>query len=254
MASMTYLAIAQLAHRILRMGNQAPGTQPTTIPPPANTDQVLFDIADTVPRAFESIQDEHPSWNWMRSQGTFILQSGTRSYSQGAVAAGGGAQNYYGLIPFWAPNYPRPYLTIYDSGAVGSSIVDYLLVFTEYIDWRGFWDRLPRPAATLPQRITERPDKTLEFDPTPALAPSGSNWAIRFDFRRANQVLANGSDVPILPAEFHEMIAYKTVMLVAEMRQNQGPGIAYAASNYQILMDRMKARYLPQVQIDIQYA
>jgi hypothetical protein len=250
MASMTYLQLAQLAHRILRMGNQAPGTQPSSIPPPANTDQVLFDISDTVPRAFESIQDEHPSWNWMRKQGTFQLVTGTRAYGLTAIQVQ--VSDYYGLIPFWAPNYPYPYISIFDP--LASQIVDYPLIYTEYIDWRGFWDRLPRPANTLPQRITERPDKTLEFDPAPAVTPNNSNWTIRFDYRRTNQVLSNGSDVPILPAEFHEMIAYKTVMLVAEMRQNQGPGIAYAASNYQILMDRLKARYLPQVQVDIQYA
>lgn len=50
------------------------------------------------------------------------------------------------------------------------------------------------------------------------------------------------------------MIAYKTVMLVAEMRQNQSPGIAYAKMQYDIGMGHLKSRYLPQVQIDLGYA
>lgn len=252
MASMTYLQIAQLAHRTIRMGNQSGGTQPTAIPAPAGSDQVVLDIVDTIPRAYERIQNEHPSWNWMRKQVSIILTAGTRVYSLSAIQAK--QSDWYGLVPFWASNYPWPYILIYDSGLPAANQVDYPYPFVEYIDWRGFWDRLPRPANTQPNRVTEQPNKALEFDPAPALAPSGGQWGFRSDYRVINQVLALQSDVPAMPAEFHEMIAYLTVMLVAEMRGTQGPGVAYAMSNYQIMMDRLKARYLPQMQIDMSYA
>lgn len=251
MASMTYLQLAQLAHRVLRMGNQAGGTQPTAIPAPAGSDQAVFDIVDTVPRAWEKIQNEHPSWMFMRKEGVIGLTAGVRTYSLSVLQTK--ITDYYGIVPFWAPNYSYPYVLIFDGGLPGASQVDYMCWFTEYIDWRGFWDRLPRPANTQPQRLTEQTNKTIELDPAPATAPSGGQWSIRCDYRVANQVLALQTDVPLLPAEFHEMIAYLTVVLVAEMRQTQGPGIAYAMNNYTTLMDKLKARYLPQIQMDMQY-
>jgi hypothetical protein len=252
MASMTYLQLCQLAHRVLRLGNQQPGTFPVGIPAAPNLDQVVYDIVDTVPRAWEKIQDEHPSWNFMRKSGVLVLTAGQRTYTLAQIQAQ--VTDYYGFIPFWAPNAPFPYFLLFDNGASAPS--DYIYPFVEYIDWRGWWDRLPRPANAQPNRLTERPNKTLEFDPTPAASPSGfaANWAIRFDYRQTNQVLAVASDVPILPAEFHEMIAYRAVMLVGEMRQNQGPGVAYAEKEFTVCMDRLKARYLPQIQVDMQYA
>lgn len=252
MASMTYLQLAQLAHRTIRMGNQAGGTQPTAIPAAAGSDQVVLDIVDTIPRAWEKIQNEHPSWLFMRKQTSIILNAGTRVYSLSAIQAK--TADWYGLVPFWAPNYPYPYILIYDSGLAANAQVDYPYPFIEYLDWRGFWDRLPRPANGQPNRITEQPNKALEFDPAPATAPSGGQWGFRADYRITNQVLALQSDIPILPAEFHEMIAYLAVMLVAEMRGTQGPGVAYALRNYTDYMDKLKARYLPQMQIDISYA
>jgi hypothetical protein len=213
---------------------------------------VVLDIIDTVPRAWEKIQNEHPSWLFMRKQGVISLTAGVRTYSlsvlQGKIA------DYYGFIPFWAPNYPYPYFLLFDGGLPTANQVDYPFPFIEYLDWRGFWDRLPRPANTQPNRLTEQPSKTLELDPAPATAPSGGQWSLRCDYRITNQVLAVQGDVPILPAEFHEMIAYLTVMLVAEMRQTQGPGVAYALRNYTEYMDKLKARYLPQMQIDLSYA
>lgn len=249
MASMNYLALCQLAHRTLRLGNQAGGTYPLVInPTPGSVDQVVFDIIDTVPRAWEKIQDESPSWNFMRKQGFKVLTTNQRTYTLTQMQSI--LTDYYGFIPFWgATNWP--YFILYDSGA--NPEIDYIYPFVEYIDWRGWWDRLPRPANGQPNRLTERPDKTIELDPTPAAAPSGLPWGIRFDYRQTNQILTAGTDVPILPAEFHEMIAYLTVMMVASMRQNQGPGVAYATERYTSYMDRLKARYLPQMMVDMSY-
>lgn len=188
MASMTYLQIAQLAHRILKGGNAQSGSQPTTIPPTGVQDPIVFDISDMVPRAWEEIQNESPSWNFMRKRGTFTLTAGTRQYTLATLQASFSLNDYYGFIPFFAPNSPDPYFLLYDAGA--STQVDYIYPFIEYIDWRGWWDRLPRPANGQPNRMTEHPSKTLEFDPAPALAPSGGNWAIRFDYRQTNQVLS----------------------------------------------------------------
>jgi hypothetical protein len=249
MASMTYLQLAQFAGRYLRSSNLQGGAYPTAIPVPANQDQMSYDIVDAIPRAWEWVQNEHPSWNFMRKQGILPLVSGTRVYTLTAIQAQ--ISDYYGYIPFWALAV-EPYFLLYDAGA--SAPQDYIYPFVEYQNWRGWWDRVPRPSANQPNRLTERPDKSLEVDPTPTLAPSGGAWTLRLDYRIKNQVLSASGDVPILPPEFHEMIAWVAIRMLTETRMNSGPLLAAAQNEIQKYMDRLKSQYLPQLQIDLVYA
>lgn len=251
MASMTYLQICQFAHRLLRSGNAQPGSQPAAIPAAANLDQVVYDIIDAVPRAWEWVQNEHPSWNFMRKQGLYVMSSGLRTYTLAQLQVANA--DYYGFIPFWS-TMNTPYFLMYDSGAPATTRSDYIFPFIEYAEWRGFYDRTPRPSAAQPNRMTEWPNKTLEFDPTPGPAPTGSPWGIKFDYRQTNQVLSAQGDIPILPPEFHELIAWVTVRIICESRMDTGP--LYQSSNNEInkYMDRLKARYLPQIQVDMVYA
>lgn len=249
MAAMTYLQLCQYAHRYLRSGNAAGGSQPTAIPPAATSDQVALDIADAIPRAWEWLQNEHPSWDFMRKQGVLQLTSGQRTYTQAQIQVQ--IADYYSFIPFWAENN-QPYFLLYDGGA--SFEQDYVYPFVEYIDWRGFRDRLPRPAAAQPNFLTEQPSLTLELDPTPALAPSGSNWKIKFDYRIKNQTLSAGTDVPILPPMYHEAIAWIAIRMICESRMNTGPLLQASVAECNRYMDRLKARFLPRIQVDTCYA
>lgn len=252
MASMTYLALCQYAHRLLRSGNAQPGTQPGAIPLAAGLDQVVYDIVDIVPRAWEWVQNEHPSWNFMRKEGNYTLSSGLRTYALTALQTS--IPDYYGFIPFWS-TMNTPYFLMYDSGfSPINQRSDYIFPFIEYGEWRGFYDRTPRPTAAQPNRITEWPNKTLELDPTPQNAPSGSPWAIKFDYRTVNQILTASGDIPNLPPEFHELISWVAVRMICETRMDTGP--LYQSSNNEIqkYMDRLKARYLPQIQVDMVYA
>lgn len=249
MASMSYLTLCQFAHRVLQMGNQQPGSQPTVIPVPVNQDQVVYDIVNMMPRAWEWVQNEHPSWLFMRKQGAFSLTAGTRTYSLAMIQAA--ITDYYGIVPFYGGSQ-NPYYTINDPGA--ASPQDYPYSFLEYINFRGLMDRRPRPANFIPTMCTEWPDKTLEFDPAPNLAPSGGNWQVRFDYRRTNQILSVSTDVPILPAEFHELIAWVCVRMVCEIRQNTSLIYAAALREIDTYMNKLKARYVPIIVVDCSYA
>lgn len=249
MAAMTYLQLCQFAHRYLRSGNATPGSLPQTIPAGPGLDQVVYDIVDTMPRAWEWVQNEHPSWNFMRRDGVLMLTPGKRVYSLTEIQVQ--AKEYYGFIPFWSTS-KFPYFLIYDSGA--NPKADYIYPFIEYQEWRGFWDRQPRPTGTQPNRMTERPDKSLEFDPTPQAAPSGANWSVKLDYRMANQILLLPGDEPILPDEFHELIAWVCIRMVCETRMNTGPLYQSSLNEIARYMDRLKARYLPQIQVDTCYA
>lgn len=249
MAAMTYLQLCQFAHRYLRGGNAVPGSLPTAIPAAANVDQEVYDIIYTMPQAWEWVQNEHPSWNFMRGSGTFTLSNGVRVYPLSSLQAA--ITDYYGFIPFWA-TMNQPYFLMFDSGVAKPQ--DYIFPFIEYQEWRGFYDRAPRPSAAQPNRITEQPNKSLELDPTPLVAPSGSPWAIKFDYRKTNQVLATSGDTPFLPPEFHPLIAWVCIRMICETRMNTGPLYTSALNEQTSYMNKLKARYLPQVQVDLVYA
>jgi hypothetical protein len=251
-ASQTYLQLCQAVHRLVRAGNQAGGTRPTAIPPQAGSDQAEFDIVDMVPRAYEWIQNAHPSWNFMRQPGQLILTAGLRSYPLALIQST--IPTYYGFIPFWATT-TSPYFLLFDNGAPLASRTDYIYPFIEYQEWRGWWDRNPRPTGLQPNRMTERPDRTLEFDPTPGTAPSGSQWAVRFDFRVTNEILATSGQLPtLLPAEFQDLIIWVAVRMFCESRMNMGPLYQSALKEIDDRLGRLQARYLPQLQIDLSYA
>jgi hypothetical protein len=249
MASMTYLQLCQLTHRLIRAGNAQAGTKPSAIPVPANQDQIEYDIAAMVPRAWEWVQNEHPSWLFMRKQGSFSLTAGTRTYTLATIQAA--ITDYYGFIPFYASS-SFPYYFIRDPGA--TTVQDYPYAYLEYIQFRGLMDRRPRPANFIPTMLTEWPDKTIEVDPAPNLAPSGGNWQIGFDYRRTNQVLTLQDDVPLLPPEFHELIAWVAVRMLAEIRQEQSMVYSAALREIDSYMNKLKARYLPVVTVSTGYA
>ncbi len=251
MASMNYLALCQYTHRLAKAGNAQAGSQPAAIPVPTQQDQIVYDIVDAVPRAWEWVQNEHPSWNFMRKEGAFNLTAGQRTYTLAQIQAQ--ISDYYGFIPMWGGNSPGPYYFLCDP-AQTPQVLDYPMRFVEYMDFRGIYDRRPRPQNFQPTILTEWPDKTLECDPAPNLGPSGGQWQLRFDYRRTNQVLSAQTDVPILPPEFHELIAYVALRMVCEIRMDTGQKYVTALRAIDDYLSRLKARYLPIITVDSQLA
>lgn len=250
MASMTYLQLCQYTHRLAKAGNSQAGSQPTVIPVPVNQDQIVYDIVDAMPRAWEWVQNQHVSWNFMRKQGSFNLTAGTRTYSLATIQAQ--IADYYGFIPMWAAS-TNPYYTLNDP-AQTPQVLDYPFSFLEYQDFRGLYDRRPRPQNFQPTILTEWPDKTIEVDPAPNNAPSGGQWQIRFDYRIKNQILAAQTDVPILPPEYHELISWVALRMVCEIRSDMSAKLAMAIREIDEYMGHLKSRYLPLITVDASYA
>jgi len=249
MAQMTYLQLCQLTARLLRLGNAQSGTVPATIPPPANSEDVVYDIIDAVPRAYEWLQNQHPAWQWMRRQTLLDVQN-TRFLTLAQIQAQVGA--YAWSVPFHAATVHSPYALLYDAGAA-SPQTQMPIYFVNYIDWRGFMDRQPRPTGQ-PVRFTEWPDRTLEFDPTPTTAPSGLQWKLVLDCRVPNDVLTTQAQVPLMPVEYHETIAWIAARLVAITRTNKGQLSLDGDSVALSYLTPLRARYLPVVTIDMSYA
>lgn len=204
----------------MRGGNAQPGSQPSVIPVPTSPlqDQMVYDIVDAVPRAWEEIQNLHPSWKWMRGQLSLPLTQGQRTFTQAQIQAV--QSDYRSMIPFDAGS--PVYANIFDAGA--SQQVYLPLFYVEYEDFRGYWDRQPYLPAGQPFRFTQRPDFTLEFAPAPGVPPSGgaNKWTLVCDYHKLNVPLVNSGDVPGCPDVYHELIAWKAVEIICAERNSTG--------------------------------
>jgi hypothetical protein len=250
----SYLTICQSVHRKMRGGNAQPGSQPTAIPAAANLDQMVYDIIDAVALAWSNIQNLHDDWKWMRKKGAFPLVNGTRTNSVAVIRAT--IPTYDRLRPMDAGGGPI-YVYIYDSGA--SPRTDNRLWYVDWENWRGWTDAQPFQQA-MPSRFTEHPDFTLEFDPTPNLAPSGAPWFVELDYKKTNQVLVAAADIPECPDKYHELIAWMAVILVCETRQttgmllNQAQLEVYGSQKQEGRLEMLERDQLPPLLLDTMYA
>ena len=245
---MNYLQLAQAVHLRIRAGNQTPGSQPTAIPVPAGTEQAASDAVAFVAEAWEWVQNEHPSWQWMRKQSTLPLVAGTRTYNLTLIRVT--TADYEWFLPFYAGG--QKYCYIYDAGA--ATRVDMPITYVPYIEWRGYWDRSPRGVNAKPAFFTERPDRSLEFDPTPSTTPTSSVWTFAFDYRKTNQSLVLQADTPEMPSSFHALVFWRAIQLYGQSRS--ATGLLYQTADIEVRtrMNELRTAQLPVFTIDTDYA
>jgi hypothetical protein len=225
-----FLAICQSVHQKFRGGNAIPGSQPTTIPVSTSPrlDQSVYDIVDAVQRAWEDIQNHHPSWQWMRAQGDLsLLLQRVWTVTQIQLQI----PTYRSLISFDAGSATQPYGNLYDSGAATPTYLP--IWWIAYENWRGYWDRQPFLTPAQPARFTQRPDYSLEFSPAPGVPPSGAGnaWHMVFDYKTLNTTLAVSGDTPNMPPQFHELIVWKAIEILSAERGSTGL-LAQQAQNF----------------------
>jgi len=244
----TFLQLSQAVHLRIRAGNQTPGSQPTAIPAPAGTEQSALDAITCVAEAWEWVQNQHMSWNWMRKQSSLPLVPGTRVYNLALIRAT--TADYEWNIPFYAGG--QKYCYLYDGGA--ATRTDQPITCVPYIEWRGYWDRAPRGANAKPAFFTERPDRSIEFDPTPNNTPTAGVWIFAFDYRKSNQALTVSGDTPECPPQYHGLIMWKAIQLFGQMRA--ATGLLYQTADIEVRnrFNQLAAEELPVFTIDTDYA
>lgn len=230
----TFLQLCQKAHLLLRPGPQKPGTSPTDV---ATTADPEVEIVGHVRMAWNDVQVMHPEWSFMSAQGAFNTTAAQRLYTVANIVA---------QIPLYA--YLQPFNGMYrhllvNAVSVGVSDQTYCH-FIPYENWRGNVDRGTRPSSK-PTRFTVHPDGSLEFDATPDAV-----YRIALDYKRSIQTLTANGDIPLMPVEYHDLIAWKAVENYCITRQDRDRLGAQAKEKASDLLGQLAAVCLPELTIE----
>lgn len=178
-------------------------------------------------QAWEMIQRSRDDWTFQRQPGSGSLVAGTASYTGAAL----------GLTNFgrWCrPAEPVPQITLYDP-AIGKG--DELpLRQLRFEDWLNRYD-LGVHDQQRPSHFAIGHDGKVYFGPTPDKA-----YTLRCWYRRALQTLIADSDVPYIDPDFHQVIVWRALMLLAD--DDEAPfEVASSTAEYREIYGRMVNHY-----------
>jgi len=152
--------------------------------------------------AWIKIQNANPDWRFLRAEFEGDLVAGKNSYSP----------LDFGIAPRfaeWVQETPRaPALSLYNP-AIGRKDEQWLRQL-DYVQWRQSFDFGVHDAIR-PTYWAIGYDNLLKIGQTPDKA-----YKVRGEYRKTPQVLAADTDVPEMPARFHDAIWQRAIMLMAE--------------------------------------
>lgn len=231
---MTRLELCQKVQRLLRNTTALPGAAPT-----ATTGQtgMLSEIVAYVDDAYTTIQTARPDWLFRQKQSSFPTVNGTRAYSRSTIR--GTITDYDRCVPLLGGGGSRYVLVhLTSTGVADQSWCHYIA----YQDWRGYEDRGTLSTGK-PSFFTIRPDGTIEFDPTPDAV-----YTVTVDYIRDLHEMTTDSHTPLFEEDHHDAVVWGAIKAYAEIREN--PILRTALDNYRREMDRLIARYVPELQWD----
>lgn len=193
------------------------------------TEDVLR-LASWIQSAWRDIQDLEPNWKFMRRSCVFDTLAGQFEYT--ADQAGIPADTF----GRWKLDSFRCYPTGNTNGEMPMGTLD-------YDEWRDTYQfGSYRNVITRPFVVTELPDLSLGLGPTP---PVG--YTIVGDYYAAPKDLANGTEVPLLPARHNPLIVvYKAMMSYGSF---EGAPEVYdrGKREHDKLISRLRMYELPQI-------
>lgn len=194
---------------------------------------------DWIMNAWTLIQNDLPSAFWLQGElSATALTINDMSYSASDLgvssrfSAWKGDRHEEGRIF-------RPW-TIYDN-SIGQAD-ETALSEIPYSLWRQRYDRGTHDA----QRPTEyalAPDQSIRFGPKPDIA-----YRVRGEYRKTPQVLAADDDEPEMPSQYHEMIVWRAIMLIADHDESD-PAFQKAAPKYAAMMMNLQRDQLPEINL-----
>jgi hypothetical protein len=189
-----YLQLAQKLHLILRIGEETPGTQPASVTG-TNTGAVA-EIVQWVKHSTNDIIGMQTEWDFLRASGSLLLASGGRVLTAAAIKAQIADLDI--ITPFTGSD--GAFLGITPTNIAGAA--EMRLALIPVGQWYGQYDMPPLPTGQ-PCYATLNPDGSLECD-----AIADQDYTIRCNYAKAASDLANDSDVPIIPARYHNAIVW----------------------------------------------
>ncbi|QUT04054.1 hypothetical protein KFK14_12945 [Sphingobium phenoxybenzoativorans] len=173
-------------------------------------------MVEWIIEAWRLIQTSRSDWPWMRAEFTSALIPGQSRYAAADFDIedfGGWAKHTRSFSPF----------TLYEY-ALGQGD-ERELYPSFYHGWKARWDRGVHEA-NRPCDYAIDQDKKLCLGPKP-----DKDYVIRGAYRRAAQILAADTDVPICPVDHHMTIVWRAAMLMGQ-HDEAIPVVAAAQSLY----------------------
>lgn len=195
-------------------------------------------MVNWVQKAYNNIQNSRRDWGWLVEEFTHDLIPGTPIYTPASFNltrfSNWVGDSYNGYMPL---SLYDPLTGLSDEAEVGQVTYEY---------WRQrygrgdqnieYWDR--------PTEWTVTPKNELAFGPYPDVA-----YTIRGQYQKGPQSLEANTDIPEMPARFHDLIVWEAHRLLlihdGAYQESQFPTQEMATLRHQLEMDQLPEVVVP---------
>lgn len=214
----------ELCQDVSRESGTIPGSQPVAI---SGLTGRLEKVAKWVNTAWRQIQNSRSHWFWMQAEFSEQTLQGQARYTAAAWNLDRHAE--------WIVTGNTVTLYPLADGVAQEAPI----TFMPYRDWRAVYDR-GVVDENQPINFTVSPAGELCLGPTPDAV-----YVVNGLYRKTPQTLVAGTDVPELPLRFHDLIAWKALIYLAEHDEAQ-IAMATASRRERELMADLMRDQLPE--------
>lgn len=195
----------------LREETGTSGTGPITV---ANQVGEYKRLVNWVNQAYLDVQNKWMDWRFLWKESTVTMVITTSDYSLAADCV--------------MPNE--------DSFYIDGNKLD-PIDFDTYRRDRGAFDDM---GTGTPQYFTIMPNEKIRVFPTPA----ATGAVLNYEYQRGGLQMSGNTDLPVIPARYHDVILWKAVMMWAAF-ENADVELKVGQFNYDAAMLRLEANQLP---------
>lgn len=224
----TFLQLCQDVARRSGTVSDTGGARPTTV---VGQTGRLGKIVSWVQDAWTEIQNSENAWQWMQQEWSGNLIASTSTYTAASFNITDLAEWVVGDKAIW----------LYDTD-VGLSDENHLDQISHHV-WTAYYGRGSQ-TNNRPIAYAVTPANELAFGPIP-----DDGYAVRGWYRQTVQTLSDNADTPNCPARHHNVILYRTLMLLHEHDENYN-GMAIAERNFGTAMSALRRDQLPPPEIE----
>lgn len=192
-------------------------------------------MASWVRKAYVNIQNSRRDWGWLIATFDVALVPGSAVYTPAS----------FNLTRFsnWMKDrdWYMP-VTIHDPAIGLSDEHEIPNISHEY--WRTKWNRGDTSDWGRPVEWAISPRNEIVFGPTPDKA-----YRVRGQYQRGPQMLVNNTDIPEMPARFHDMITWEAHRLLllhdGALNESQFPTMEMVTLRHQLEVDQLPEITVP---------
>tara|TARA_R110001606_G_scaffold149391_2_gene289365 strand:- start:201 stop:887 length:687 start_codon:yes stop_codon:yes gene_type:complete len=215
----------QLCQKVASESGTISGTLPTAVTGQSGR---LLQIVNFTIDAWRQVQNSRNNWNWMRKEFSGSLTSGTAKYTGASFSISDFAR--------WVSETDS--LTLYLTATGVSDEGE--ITFISWSDWRKSFGRGSQ-TNNRPTNVSITPANELAFGSIP-----NDSYTVNGEYHTTAEVLVANADVPSLPERYHDIIAYKALVLLGEF--DEAPtAIATAQRKYNDMLSDLERDQLPVV-------